>query len=157
VSIPQTVSKPPENALQQAIVTRLRASTALAGKLAAARGVTPAVPAVLDEVREGQAYPYVRVGDHLSTLGGDLTSFGRQVTETLHVWTKAGSMGPGQAITDIVVGLLDRQHEALSALLRPLGHRVVSCRYEYGQALDDPDPEIRHHVIRFRVETAQVS
>lgn len=153
----QPLSKPPENPLQRVIVARLRGSATLAGKLATARGVTPVVPAVLDEVREGQAYPYVRVGDHLSTLSGDLTSFGRQVTETLHVWTKAGSMGPGQDIADIVVGLLDRQHEALTALLRPLGHRVVSCRYEYGQALDDPDPEIRHHVLRFRVDTVQVS
>lgn len=157
MTLPQTLSRPPENALQAVIVAHLRGSAPLAAKLAPAKGVTPSTPAVLDEVREGQAYPYVRVGDHLSTLSGDLTSFGRQVTETIHVWTKAGSMGPGQDIVNLIVGLLDRQHRALSVLLAPRGHRVVSCRYEYGQALDDPDPEIRHHVLRLRVETAQLT
>ena len=157
MTLPQTTSKAPESPLQRAIVARLRGDATLAGLLASVKNVTPAVPAVVDEVKEGQAYPYVRVGDHLSTPAGDLTSFGRQVTATLHVWTKANSMGPGQTIADRVVALLDHQHAALSELLAPLGHRCVLIHWQFGQALDDPDPEIRHHVIRFRVETAQLS
>jgi hypothetical protein len=33
----------------------------------------------------------------------------------------------------------------------------VSIRNEFDQALTDPDPEIRHHVLRFRVITAQLT
>jgi len=32
---------------------------------------------------------------------------------------------------------------------------IVSVRQEYDQALVDPDPQIRHHVLRFRIITAQ--
>jgi hypothetical protein len=149
------MNRPPENDVQRAIVARLRADATLAGMLAPARNITPTVPAVVDEVKEGQLYPYVRVGDHLSIPDNDHTSFGRQITETIHVWTKAGSMAPGQAIVNRVVGLLDHQPAAMSALLSAYGHRCVAIRYEFGQALDDPDPQIRHHVVRFRIITAQ--
>lgn len=153
---PQATSRPSENPLQRAVVARLRADVTLAGRLAKVKG-TVSTPAVVDEVREGQAYPYVRVGDHLSVPDNTLTSFGRQITETIHVWTQAGSMGPGQDIADDVVRLLDHQDRALSALLAAYGQECVRISYEYGQALDDPDPEIRHHVLRFRVETAQLT
>jgi hypothetical protein len=156
MTLPQTISRPPESPLQRAIVARLRADGTLTGKLAKVKG-TVSTPAVVDEVKEGQAYPYVRVGDHLSVPDNTLTSFGRQVTETIHVWTQAGSMGPGQDIADDVVRLLDHQDRALSALLATYGQECVRVSYEYGQALDDPDPEIRHHVLRFRIETAQLS
>lgn len=157
MTLPQTVNKPPENALQRATVARLRGDATLAGLLAAAYKVTPTAPAVLDEVKEGQPFPYVRVGDHLSTPSGDHTRFGRQVTMTLHVWTKVQSMGPGQTIADRIVALLDHQHDALSALMAPHGHRCVLIHWQFGQAIDDTDPEIRHHVIRFRVETQQLT
>ncbi len=154
---PQTVSRPPENAAQRAIVARLRGSAPLAALLAKIKDVTPLTPAVIDRVPEGQGYPYVRVGDHLSTPDNTLTTFGRQVTVTLHVWTKTGSMVPGQDIADLIVGLLDHQPAAISTLLSTSGHRCVSIRHEFSQALDDPDPQIRHHVLRFRVITSQLS
>lgn len=155
MTLPQTISWPPETPLQRAIVARLRADATLAAKLAVIKGTS--TPAVVDEVKEGQAYPYVRVGEHLSTPSNTLTEFGREVTATLHVWTLAGSMGPGQAIADDIVRLLDHQDEVLSDLLAASGQVCVRISYEFGQALDDPDPEIRHHVVRFRIETAQLS
>jgi hypothetical protein len=157
MTLPQTLSRPPETPLQRAIVARLRGSGALTALLAPVKDSNPAVPAVIDEVPEGQRFPYVRVGEHLSIPDNDLTSFGRQVTVTLHVWTKAGSMGPGQAIADVVVGLLDHQDRALTALLTPYGFRCVRIDHQFAQALDDPDPAIRHHVVRFRVEISQLT
>jgi uncharacterized protein (UPF0248 family) len=97
--------------------------------------------------------PYVRVGDHLSIPDNDLGSFGRQITATLHVWTKARGNATGQDIAARINAILDHQ----SAGLVIPGHRVVSIRNEFDQALTDPDPEIRHHVLRFRVITAQSS
>lgn len=142
----QPLSKSPLTPLQRAIVARLKGDAALVTLLNGRQ-------AVFDQPPEGEDYPYIRVGDHLSTPDNDLQTFGREVTETLHVWTKARSNGPGQAIADRTIELLDHQERFLTFA----GHRVVSIRQEFDQALTDPDPEIRHHVVRLRVVTAQLS
>jgi hypothetical protein len=147
------ISKSPLSPLQRAVVAKLRGDATLVGLLASAKGVSPAAAAVVDQVVEGQAFPYIRIGDHLSTPANDLTSYGRRVTVTLHVWTRAQSNGPGQTIADRVIELLDHQERALAVT----GHRVVSIRHEFDQALSDPDPQIRHHIVRLRVETAQLT
>lgn len=150
-------SRNPVTPVQRAIVARLRADAGLAALLTSAKGITPAVPAVVDQPAEGQAKPYIRVGDHLSIPDNDHTSFGREVTETLHIWTQTRSSKPGQDIADIVTALLDHQVEAMSALLAADGHKCVTIRQEFDQALEDPDPQIRHHVLRFRIQTKQLS
>jgi len=150
-------SRSPLNPLQAALVALLRGDSALSGLLAKVRDITAPTTAVLDDVPEGQAYPYVRIGDHTSAADSDLASHGRRVTTTLHIWTHARSNGPGQAIATRIGELLDRQDRALSARLAASGHRCVSIRQTYDQALDDPDPELRHHVLRFVIETAQLT
>jgi len=147
----------PAGAVQRVIVARLRGDATLSGLLAPAKDVSPAAAAVVDDVKEGQAYPYVAVGDHLGIPDNDLTSYGREITETLHVWTKTRSMTPGQTIADRIALLLDHQDRALTALLTPLGHKCVRISLEFDQALRDPDPQIRHHVVRFRIQTQQIS
>lgn len=151
------VNRNPATPIQRAIVTRLRADATIGTLLAPIKGVNPATPAVVDQPEEGQAYPYVVVGDHLSIPDNDLTSYGREGTETIHVWTKVRSNAPGQAIADRVTALLDHQTAALSALLAGDGHKCVTIRQEFDQALRDPDPQIRHHVVRFRIQTQQSS
>jgi len=146
----------PATPIQRAIVARLRADPTVASLLAPVKAVTPAVPAVVDQPAEGQAKPYVRVGDHLSIPDNDHTSFGREVTENIHVWTEARSNAPGQAIADAITASLDHQVAAMSALLAADGHRCVTIRQEFDQALPDPDPQIRHHVLRFRIQTQQL-
>lgn len=142
------VSKSPLNALQRAIVQLLVADSTLTTLLTAAGRV-------LDQVEEVTPFPYVRLGDHLSVPDNDHGGYGRQVTETLHIWTKARGNITGQTIANRIIELLDHQHAALSAQLS--GHRVVSIRGDFDQALTDPDPEIRHHVLRFRITTTQLS
>ena len=150
-------SKSPQNALQAAILSILRADVTLAGLLASVKGVTPAVPAVVDQPAEGQAKPYVTLGDHLSIPEGDHTSVGREVTETIHVWTQERRNKPGQDIADRITALLDHQVATLSSALAASGHKCVTIRQEFDQALRDPDPQIRHHVLRFRIQTQQLS
>lgn len=152
----QPMIKIPATPVQRAIVARLRGDATLAGLLPPVKDSSPPVPAVVDQPAEGQVYPYIRVGDHLSIADNDLTGFGRQITETLHIWTKTRSNGPGQLIADRAAALLDHQDRALSALLAGDGHRVVRINLEYDQALTDPDPQIRHHVLRFRIVTEQL-
>lgn len=145
-----TFSVSPINALQQAEVALLKSDGPLTALLGGRQ-------AVFDQPPEGEAYPYVRVGDHVSTPDNTINGFGREIVETLHVWTRVRSNKPGQDIADRVTALLDHQVATLGALMRPLGHKLVSIRQEFDQALTDPDPELRHHVLRFRVQTAQTT
>ena len=142
----QAVSTSPIAALQRAIVARLKGDSTLVGLLGGRQ-------AIFDQPPEGEVYPYVRVGEHLSIPDNDHGTYGREVTETLHVWTKVRGNAEGQGIADRIIALLD--HQAASLLV--VGHRVVSIRHEFDQALTDPDPEIRHHVLRFRIVTAQLT
>lgn len=140
------ISRSPLTPLQVAIVAKLKGDAALVVLL-------NAVQAVYDQPPEPAEYPYVSVGDHLSTPDNDLTSYGREVTETIHVWTQARSNASGQAIANRIIELLDHQERELPVA----GHKVVSVRHEFDQALTDPDPQIRHHVVRMRFVLAQVN
>jgi hypothetical protein len=148
--MPPLPSKSPINALQKVVVNRLKADATLTTLLGAA-------DRVVDQPRESMPHPYVRVGEFISTPDNTHTTIGRNVVMTLHIWTRKRGNLDGQTISSRIVELLDHQAAALDALLRPEGHRVVSIRAEFDQALTDPDPEIRHHVLRFRVATAQLS
>lgn len=143
-------SKSPLNPLQRSLYDRLDGDSTL-------RTLLGAAGRIVDQVTEGLPYPYVRLGDHLSVPDNDHGGFGREVTETLHVWTRKRGNASGQDIAARIVELLDHKTAELDDLLRPRGHKVVSIRCEFDQALTDPDPEIRHHVLRFRVATAQLS
>lgn len=143
-------SESPINALQKVIVTYLRADATLTGLLGA-------TGRVVDQPDETMPRPYVRVGEFLSTADNDHGSFGRNVMMTLHVWTKSRGNKQGQDIVARIVALLDHQTAVLDALLQVEGHKLISIRAEFDQALTDPDPEIRHHVLRFRIRTQQLS
>lgn len=151
--MPPLPSKSPVNALQKITVARLAGDATLTALLGASVGDVR----VVDQPREGMPHPYVRVGDFLSTPDNDLTSFGRNVVMTLHIWTKKRGNKDGQDIASRIVVLLDHQTAVLDPLLRVEGHKLILIRAEFDQALTDPDPEIRHHVLRFRVATAQLS
>jgi len=109
-----------------------------------------------DEVPEGQTHPYGTLGDMLSTEDNDHGSFGRTITLTLHVWSKTRGNQQGQRIAERAGELLDHQPDALTALMAGSGHRCVSSRQEFDQSMGDPDPDIRHHVQRYRIVTAQI-
>ncbi len=143
-------SKSPINALQKVVVARLKNDAGLTVLLEAAGRV-------VDQPAENMPHPYVRVGESLSTPDNDHGGFGRNIVMTLHIWTRRRGNKSGQDIAARIVELLDHQTAVLDPLLRVEGHRLVSIRAEFDQALTDPDPEIRHHVLRFRVATAQLS
>jgi hypothetical protein len=143
-------SKSPINALQKVVVARLKGDSALVALLANRA-------AVYDQPPEGDVKPYVRVGDFLSTPDNTHDTIGRNIVMTLHIWTKRRGNKEGQDIAARIVELLDHQTAVLDPLLQAEGHKMISIRNEFDQSLTDPDPEIRHHVLRFRVATAQLS
>lgn len=134
-------AKSPIHLVQTAIYQRLKNDATLAGM----------VTGVYDYVPEGTAYPYVRIGDHLSTPDNTHDTYGREITATIHVWTRSRGNAQGQAIATRIGELLDHRPRDLAVS----GHRVVSIRLEFDQVLPDPDPEVRHHILRFRIQTVQ--
>lgn len=142
------ISKSPLGPLQVAFVALLKGSSDLTTLLGG--------PYVYDQrPPEGKAEPYICVGDHLSSADNTLTTFGREVVSQVHIWTRARTNKQGQDIATVVGELLDHQIAAVNALL--VGHKLVSIRNTFDQALDDPDPELRHHVLRFTCDTTQTS
>ena len=142
-----TISRNPEDDIQQAEWEVLTGDPEL----------TALVTGVWDEVPEDAARPYVRIGDRLSIPDNDHGGFGREITETVHVWTEGRGNREGQRIVARVVALLDHQPAALNQRLATMDspHRVISVRHEFGQQLRDPDPTVRHAVARFRIITTQ--
>lgn len=108
------------------------------------------ITGVFDHVPEGTAYPYVVIGEALETPDDSHDRTGRHTVETLHIWSDHRGFSQLGAIAARVVALLDHQP------LTVAGHHHVVTRYEFGQQLNDPDPHLRHTVLRFRVVTEQL-
>ncbi|MGH3599812.1 MAG: DUF3168 domain-containing protein [Pseudonocardiaceae bacterium] len=134
-----TSAQTPLLLIQAAIFSRLTADVTLAGL----------VTGVFDEVPEDAAHPYVVVGEAIETPRNAHAQFGREVVVTLHVWSRYRGFAQAITIVNRITALLDQQPMSIA------GHAVVSVRHEFTQTLRDPDPEIRHVPIRFRVTTEQ--
>lgn len=122
---------------------------AVLAALGADAELTALAEGVFDWVDEGQAYPYVVIGDSVETPDNTHDSHGSITVITLHVWSKY--RGYAQALTIAA---------RLRALLehRPLtiaGHRHVATYFVSQQTLTDPEPpgDIRHVPVSFRVLT----
>lgn len=127
--------------IQKAIYARLSGDEELRGL---AKGV-------FDHVPEKAPMPYVVVGEAIEAPDDTLDSFGADTLAGVHVWTRARGFVEGNTIAGRVMALLDRQHRALAVE----GHRVVAVRFRQEQPVKDPDPEIRHVIVRFQVVTEQ--
>jgi len=128
----------PLGPVQRAVYAALTADTEL----------MESVTGVYDDVPEGTAYPYVRIGEALETPDNTHGAFGRQTVLIIHVWSEYRGFAETTDIAGRVVSLLDHQPLTIA------GHHHVVTKYEFGQTLDDPDrPALRHGVLRFRVLT----
>lgn len=102
-----------------------------------------------DYVPEDIAHPYWVLGDAIETPDNTHDTFGRQVVNTITVWSDYRGYAQALAIADRIVQLLDHQPLPLD------GHTNVAVRAEMGQAKRDPNPRIRSVPVRFRVSTEQ--
>lgn len=126
--------------IQTAIYTRLTGDATL---LALATG------GVHDWVPEGTNKPYVHIGETIATPRNAHDRFGRRAVTTIHVWSTEHGFSEVNTIKSRITELLDHQP------LTVTGHDVVMCHFEFEQNLNDPDPEIRHGVIRFAITTEE--
>lgn len=107
---------------------------------------------VYDWVPEDVPYPYVVIGEATEMADNNHDSFGRELTITLHVWTRGhGGFDPALEIVDQIQQALDHRLD-----LGLTGHRLVTLRLDQTLTMRDPDPLIRHAPVRFRVQTEQL-
>lgn len=128
--------------LQVAVLTTLGADAEL----------TALVQGVFDWAKEGQAFPYVVIGDSVETPDNTHDSHGSITVITLHVWSKYRGYAQALTIARRLRALLE--HRPLTIV----GHRHVATYFVSQQTLTDPEPpgDIRHVPVSFRVLT-QVS
>lgn len=131
-----TIARSPLLPIQTAMYDRMVADPDLTGK-------------VFDHVPEAQQKPYVTLGEAIATPRNNHGQFGQETVETLHIWSEQHGMTEALELEDILIELFDHQP------LTVAGHRTVSVRFEFSQTLRDPDPNIRHVILRFRVTTEQ--
>lgn len=117
--------------------------SALATALANAGSGGAAVP-VLDEVPQGQAYPYVTIGEDVITDWSALTREGEDIDFTIHTWSRYAGFKEVKELMAAVKGALHDQ--ALSVT----GHQLVHLRLAFHAVQRDPDGKTRHGVQRFR-------
>lgn len=123
--------------IQVAVRTRLLADTTLAGK----------VTGVLDHVPREQTRPYVVIGEATATPQGAHDRFGARSTITLHVWSDYHGYSQALSIVDDLLRVLDHQPLTIG------GHHDVAVRFQQTVTMRDPDPDLRHVVVRFAIET----
>lgn len=129
-------------ALQGAVLARLLADLDLA-ELVGDR--------VYDEVPEGTPKPYISIGDAVETPDNELAAFGSRVAHSLHVWSAYGGYAESLGIVARLMRLLDHQP------LTVPGRGVVAVRHEQTVTMRDPDPDVRHVVVRFAFDTYPTS
>lgn len=133
------VSASVDGPLQDAVLALLQADTEL----------TALVQGVFDWVEEGQAYPYVVLGESVETPDNTHDSHGSSTVITLHVWSRYRGFHQARTIASRLRALLE--HRPLTIT----GHGHVATYFVSQQTLTDPEPpgDIRHVPISFRVLT----
>jgi hypothetical protein len=118
--------------LQTAVFARLNAVAGLAGK-------------VFDEVPQGQAYPFVVIGeDTINEMATD-DSTGVNALVQIHTWSTHAGFKEVNALQALINAALDRQS------LTVTGWHFLSCDFVQHIKMRDPDGKTRHGVSEYRV------
>ncbi|WP_289009511.1 DUF3168 domain-containing protein [uncultured Thermomonospora sp.] len=134
-----------------ALVALPRVQAAYYARLTGDDELISMISGVYDYVPEDAAYPYVVIGEGTEIADNQHGEFGRQTTQTLHVWSRYRGFAQGLAIANRIVELLDHQPLIIAGL------RHIATRLEFMQTLTDPAApgDLRHIPIRFRTITGQ--
>ncbi|MGC5034106.1 DUF3168 domain-containing protein [Streptomyces sp. DT190] len=118
---------------------------AVVGKLRAHAPLTALVSGVYDEVPEQVAHPYVSLGSITENVDDAHNQRGLEASVVLHVWSKYRGFKQAADILAELDAALDRQP------LTVAGFRDVSIAHQQHTELRDPDPDIRHINVSYRV------
>jgi len=121
---------------------------ALYERLSADANLSAKVTGVFDFVPEGQAYPYVTLGQDTATGDDTFTTVGQQVTTTLHTWSQYKGYSEVKSIHALI----------LQAMTTPLVVSAWTCALlmvDMEHVIPDPDGITRHGVLRLRYVLSQ--
>lgn len=121
--------------------------TALYSTLTTDSTLMALVSGVYDSVPEPAVYPFVVIGEAIEMPANEHGSFGSRVSCTIHVWSEYRGFAQVNTMLDCLVRLLDHAPVVIG------GRTLVAIRLEQILTLRDSDPDIRHGVARFTVET----
>ncbi|MEU1805837.1 DUF3168 domain-containing protein [Streptomyces sp. NPDC019937] len=121
--------------LQRAVYAALTADTPLMSL----------VTGVYDEVRESAAFPYVSFGSITELVDDAHNQRGLTTNLVLHVWSTQLGFREAAEVFAALDAVLDRRPLAVD------GFKDVSVAHQQHQELRDPDPEIRHINVTYRV------
>lgn len=130
------------NPVQQALFTRLSAIVTLAT-------IYDDVP----DLPDGQPaanFPYIVIGEDVSTPFDTDDVVGSTVIITLHTYTRGDSAQGKKIAKDIMTEIytaLNRQSANLSAT----GYRFVDCLFDFAEVIDEDDGATRHGVCRYNI------
>lgn len=103
------------------------------------------VTGILDDVPEGQPFPYVVIGEWTEIPVLAFGEDGSETTLTLHVWSRYRGWKEANEIVALVNEVLD------DAELEVEGYRTVLVVYDSSTAIRDTDGVTRHMVVRYRL------
>ena len=118
---------------------------AVVGKLRAHAPLMAQVTGVFDKVPEKQPHPYVSLGSITENVDDAHNQRGLEASVVLHVWSKYDGFKEAAGILAELDAALDRQP------LTVPGWRDVSIAHQQHTELRDPDPDIRHINVSYRV------
>jgi hypothetical protein len=128
--------------LQAAIYARLTTDVESGGLFDPS---APMITGVLDDVPDGQGFPYITIGEATENAWSTMGRDGSNDTLTIHIWSSAPGFKEALTILDRLNVLLD------GGVLEIDGHMHVGTLYESAETLRDPDGVTRHVVARYRV------
>lgn len=103
---------------------------------------------VYDNVPEAVSKPWVTIGEVFGIPDNWHGGFGWDILATIHVWTKSLGFKPALDIVNEIIPILDHKRASLAL---PDSWSVVSIRFVSLSTMRDPDPEIRHVPVQFRI------
>lgn len=122
--------------------------TAVYDRLSTDANLSAAITGVFDFVPEGQAYPYVTLGENTATDDSTFTTVGQEVTTTLHTWSQYKGFSEVKNIHSLIL-------KAMTASLTVSGWTCAFLMLDMENTLRDPDGITRHGVIRLRYVLTQ--
>nr|WP_309101680.1 DUF3168 domain-containing protein [Fredinandcohnia onubensis] len=120
--------------LQQAIFRRLDSDTALKAK----------VTGILDDVEEGQVFPYVTIGEPTITPFETKTTHGEQATVVLHCWSQYAGKKEAYEILNLMLKAMT------NAPLQVEGFSLFKTQLEQMNVIIDIDDVTKHGIMRLR-------
>lgn len=96
--------------------------------------------------KQNCSFPYGVLGDDTAIDWGTKTERGQEITVTIHCWSRKAAST--KEVKEMMAALYAALHEASFTVS---GQDLVSCRFDFGQVIEDADGQTFHGVSRFRL------